>query len=102
MYMDFLVFENFNQIIVEENPKISLSSKESIPPETDRKLKGKDTEDSEAIEKIKDELKKMRRNFDMAIEDPERWLALELSGINETHEGESPQKKCKMDPKPPE
>ncbi|MBW0479194.1 hypothetical protein O181_018909 [Austropuccinia psidii MF-1] len=36
----------------------------------------------------------------MAIEDPENWLALELSGINETDEGESPHKKCKIDPKP--
>ncbi|MBW0466491.1 hypothetical protein O181_006206 [Austropuccinia psidii MF-1] len=59
-YMDFLVFENFNQIIVEENPKISFSSKESTPPENDRKLKGKDleedklkVEDSEEIETIK-------------------------------------------------
>ncbi|MBW0583224.1 hypothetical protein O181_122939 [Austropuccinia psidii MF-1] len=38
----------------------------------------------------------------MAIEHPERWLAFELSGMNGTYEGEIPQKKCKMDPKPPE
>ncbi|MBW0552373.1 hypothetical protein O181_092088 [Austropuccinia psidii MF-1] len=38
----------------------------------------------------------------MSIEDPENWLALELSGINDTDEGESPQKKRKFDPKPPE
>ncbi|MBW0520777.1 hypothetical protein O181_060492 [Austropuccinia psidii MF-1] len=33
----------------------------------------------------------------MAIEDPEKWLELELSGISETYEGESPQMKCKID-----
>ncbi|MBW0502332.1 hypothetical protein O181_042047 [Austropuccinia psidii MF-1] len=38
----------------------------------------------------------------MAIEDPEKRLALELSCINEEDEGESPQKKLKMDLKPPE
>ncbi|MBW0591707.1 hypothetical protein O181_131422 [Austropuccinia psidii MF-1] len=45
------------------------------------------------------ELKKMRRNLDMAIEDPDKWLALALSGMNKV---ESPQKKFKMDLKPPE
>ncbi|MBW0533238.1 hypothetical protein O181_072953 [Austropuccinia psidii MF-1] len=38
----------------------------------------------------------------MAIEDPEKWLALELSGINKEDKVESPQKKFKMDLKPPE
>ncbi|MBW0472579.1 hypothetical protein O181_012294 [Austropuccinia psidii MF-1] len=38
----------------------------------------------------------------MAIEDPEKWLALELSGMNEEDKVESPQKKFKMDLKPPE
>ncbi|MBW0481229.1 hypothetical protein O181_020944 [Austropuccinia psidii MF-1] len=76
--MDFLVFENLNQITVKENPEISMSSKESISPETDRKFKGKDqedklkVEDSEAIQKIKNSLKMMRRNLEMAIEDPEK------------------------------
>ncbi|MBW0574747.1 hypothetical protein O181_114462 [Austropuccinia psidii MF-1] len=102
-YLDFLVFENFNQIIDEENTSILSLSKESILPLTDRKSKGKETEDklevkdSEAIEKIKEELKKMRRNLDIAIEDPEKWLALELSGINKEDQVESPQKKFKMD-----
>ncbi|MBW0533440.1 hypothetical protein O181_073155 [Austropuccinia psidii MF-1] len=54
------------------------------------------------MEKIKEELKKMRGNLDMAIEYPEKLLTLELSGINEEDEGESPQKKFKMDLKPPE
>ncbi|MBW0479611.1 hypothetical protein O181_019326 [Austropuccinia psidii MF-1] len=44
----------------------------------------------------------MRRNLDRAIEDPEKWLALELSRTNEANEGERPQKKFKMDLKPPE
>ncbi|MBW0530048.1 hypothetical protein O181_069763 [Austropuccinia psidii MF-1] len=70
--------------------------------------KGKETEDnmevedSEAIEKIKEALKKMRRNLEMAIEDPEKWLALKLSGMNKEEQRESPQKKFKMHPKPPE
>ncbi|MBW0512602.1 hypothetical protein O181_052317 [Austropuccinia psidii MF-1] len=96
-------------ILVEENTSILSSSKESIPPQTERKSKGKDpeedelkVEDSEATEKIKEELEKMRRSLEMAIEDPEQWLALELSCINEEDEGESPQKKFKMDLKPPE
>ncbi|MBW0479444.1 hypothetical protein O181_019159 [Austropuccinia psidii MF-1] len=38
----------------------------------------------------------------MVIEDPEKWLALELRGMNEADEGESPQKKFKMDLKPTE
>ncbi|MBW0518446.1 hypothetical protein O181_058161 [Austropuccinia psidii MF-1] len=38
----------------------------------------------------------------MAIEDPEKWLSLEIRGINEADEGESPQKKFKMDLKPTE
>ncbi|MBW0523059.1 hypothetical protein O181_062774 [Austropuccinia psidii MF-1] len=38
----------------------------------------------------------------MAIEDPEKWLALELSGMNKEDKVESPQKKFKMDLKPPE
>ncbi|MBW0507802.1 hypothetical protein O181_047517 [Austropuccinia psidii MF-1] len=38
----------------------------------------------------------------MAIEYPEKLLALELSEINEADEGGSPQKKFKMDLKPPE
>ncbi|MBW0464119.1 hypothetical protein O181_003834 [Austropuccinia psidii MF-1] len=71
------------------------------------KSKGKETEDkmevedSEAIEKIKEELKKMRRNLDMDIEDPEKLLAIELSGINKGEQRESSQKKFKMDLKPP-
>ncbi|MBW0489416.1 hypothetical protein O181_029131 [Austropuccinia psidii MF-1] len=87
-YLDLLVFENFNQIIIEEKSSILSSSKESMPAVTHIKSKGKETEDklevedSEAIEKIKEELKKMRRNLDIAIEDPEKWLALELSGMN--------------------
>ncbi|MBW0541145.1 hypothetical protein O181_080860 [Austropuccinia psidii MF-1] len=49
------------------------------------KSKGKETEDklevedSVAIEKIKEEPKKMRYNLEIAIEDPEKWLALEIS-----------------------
>ncbi|MBW0554673.1 hypothetical protein O181_094388 [Austropuccinia psidii MF-1] len=84
------------------------SSKESIPAVTHIKSKGKEeedkleVEDSEAIEKIKEELKKIRRNLDIAIEDPEKWLSLELSGMNKEDKVESPQKKFKMDPKPPE
>ncbi|MBW0540072.1 hypothetical protein O181_079787 [Austropuccinia psidii MF-1] len=108
-YLDLLVFENSNHIVVEENTSILSSSKESIPPQTERKSRGKDpeedelkVEDSEEIEQIKEELKKMRRNLDMAIEDPEKWLALDLSCINKEDEGESPQKKFKMDLKPPE
>ncbi|MBW0543104.1 hypothetical protein O181_082819 [Austropuccinia psidii MF-1] len=61
-----------------------------------------EVEDTEAIEKIKEELKKMRRNLDIAIEDPEKWLALELSGMHKEEQRESPQKKSKMDLKPPE
>ncbi|MBW0486998.1 hypothetical protein O181_026713 [Austropuccinia psidii MF-1] len=38
----------------------------------------------------------------MAIENPEKWLSLKLSGINEADKGESPQKKFKMDLKTPE
>ncbi|MBW0529603.1 hypothetical protein O181_069318 [Austropuccinia psidii MF-1] len=107
-YLDFLVFENFNQIIIEEKSSILSSSKESILPLTDRKSKGKETEDklevedSEAIEKIKEELKKMRRNWDIAIEDPEKWLALEISGMNKEDKVEIPQKIFKMDLKLPE
>ncbi|MBW0466460.1 hypothetical protein O181_006175 [Austropuccinia psidii MF-1] len=44
----------------------------------------------------------MRRKLDMAIEDPENWIALELSGMNETHEGENQPKKCKMYPQMPQ
>ncbi|MBW0466831.1 hypothetical protein O181_006546 [Austropuccinia psidii MF-1] len=92
--MDFLVLENFNQIVFEEKPSISSSLKESIPHIPDRKSKGKEpednkleVEDSASIKKFKEELKKMRRNLDMAIEDPEKWLALELRGMNEADEG---------------
>ncbi|MBW0572960.1 hypothetical protein O181_112675 [Austropuccinia psidii MF-1] len=107
-YLDFLVFDNFNQIIVEENSSILSSSKESMPIVTHIKSKGQKTEnkleveDSEAIEKIKEELNKSRRNLDMAIEDPEKCLALELSGMNQEEQRGSPQKKFKMDLKPPE
>ncbi|MBW0493074.1 hypothetical protein O181_032789 [Austropuccinia psidii MF-1] len=107
-YLDFILFKNFNQIIVEENTSILYLSKESITPLTDRESKGKETEDkmevedSEAIVKIRDELKKMRRNLDMVIENPEKWLALELSGMNKEDKVEIPQKKLKMDLKPPE
>ncbi|MBW0578919.1 hypothetical protein O181_118634 [Austropuccinia psidii MF-1] len=79
-----------------------------MPAVTHIKSKGKETEDkleveySEAIEKIKEELKKMRRNLDIAIEDPEKWLALELSGMDKEDKVESPQKKFKMYLKPPE
>ncbi|MBW0543843.1 hypothetical protein O181_083558 [Austropuccinia psidii MF-1] len=82
-YLDFLVFEDFNQIIIEERSSILSSSKESMLAETHVKSKGKETEDKLEVEyietmvKIKYELKKMRRNLDMAIEDPEKWLALE-------------------------
>ncbi|MBW0462343.1 hypothetical protein O181_002058 [Austropuccinia psidii MF-1] len=60
MYMDFLVFQNFNQIIVEERSSILSSSEESIPPVPDRRTKGMDPEDklevkgSEGIGKIKE------------------------------------------------
>ncbi|MBW0465135.1 hypothetical protein O181_004850 [Austropuccinia psidii MF-1] len=108
-YMDFLVFEIFNQIVVKENPRISSSSKEGIFPATYRKSQGKESEedeqeveDSEAIEKIKKEPKKMRRNLYVAIGDPEKWLAHKLSEISEMEEEGSPQKKLKMDLKPPE
>ncbi|MBW0551071.1 hypothetical protein O181_090786 [Austropuccinia psidii MF-1] len=106
--MEFLVFENFNQIIVEERSSISYSSKESILPEPDRKSRGKEPEDEmevddrEEIAKIKEEPRKMRRNLDRRIEDPEKWLTLELSGINKEYEGERTEKKFKMDLKPPE
>ncbi|MBW0502333.1 hypothetical protein O181_042048 [Austropuccinia psidii MF-1] len=46
-YLDFLVYENFNKIIVEENTSILSSSKESIPPQTERKSKGNDPEEDE-------------------------------------------------------
>ncbi|MBW0527442.1 hypothetical protein O181_067157 [Austropuccinia psidii MF-1] len=95
--------------MVEENTSRLSSCKESIPPQTERKSKGKDPEedelkeeDSEAIGKIKEEVEKMRGKLDMAIEDPEKWLELELSCMNEEDEGESPQKKFIMDLKPPE
>ncbi|MBW0466544.1 hypothetical protein O181_006259 [Austropuccinia psidii MF-1] len=92
--MDFLLFQNLNQIIVEERSSISSLSKESIPCEPDRKYKGKEPEvklevnNSEAIAKIKEEPKKMIRNLDMAVGATEKWLALELSGMNEEDEGE--------------
>ncbi|MBW0486125.1 hypothetical protein O181_025840 [Austropuccinia psidii MF-1] len=82
-------------------------SKESMPTVTHIKSKGKETEDklevedSEAMEKLKEELKIMRRNLDMAIEDPEKWLELELSGMNKEEQRESPQKKFQVDLKPP-
>ncbi|MBW0548787.1 hypothetical protein O181_088502 [Austropuccinia psidii MF-1] len=38
----------------------------------------------------------------MAIGDPEKWLALELSGMNKEDKLESPQKTFKMDLKPSE
>ncbi|MBW0482395.1 hypothetical protein O181_022110 [Austropuccinia psidii MF-1] len=72
------------------------------------KSKGKETEDklevedSEAIEKIREELKKMRIKLEIAIQDPEKWPALELSGIHKKEKSESQQKKFKMDLKPPE
>ncbi|MBW0460488.1 hypothetical protein O181_000203 [Austropuccinia psidii MF-1] len=44
----------------------------------------------------------MRRNLNMAMKDMEKWLVLELSGMNKEDEVENPQKKFKMDPKPPE
>ncbi|MBW0465411.1 hypothetical protein O181_005126 [Austropuccinia psidii MF-1] len=44
----------------------------------------------------------MRINLDFAIEDPEKWLSLELSGINKTFEGEISQEECKVDLMPPE
>ncbi|MBW0557536.1 hypothetical protein O181_097251 [Austropuccinia psidii MF-1] len=84
-------------MIVEEKYSILSSSEESIHPLIDRKSKGKETEDCEAIATIKEELKKMRRNLDMAIEDPEKWLAPKSSGMNTEDGGESPQKKFKMD-----
>ncbi|MBW0483632.1 hypothetical protein O181_023347 [Austropuccinia psidii MF-1] len=86
-YLDFLLFENFNQIIVEENSSILSSSKEIIPAVTHIKSKEKEkedkleVEDSEAIERIKEGLKKMRRNLDMAIEDPEKAHRTNLKWI---------------------
>ncbi|MBW0555835.1 hypothetical protein O181_095550 [Austropuccinia psidii MF-1] len=44
----------------------------------------------------------MRRNLDMAMEDPETLLALKLSGMNKEEQRENPLKKFKMDLKPPE
>ncbi|MBW0496859.1 hypothetical protein O181_036574 [Austropuccinia psidii MF-1] len=88
-YLDFLLFENLKQIIVEGKSRILCSSKESNPPVTHTKSKGKDTgdklevEDSEVIPKIKEEMKKMRRKLEITIEDPEKWLALKISGLNE-------------------
>ncbi|MBW0571983.1 hypothetical protein O181_111698 [Austropuccinia psidii MF-1] len=41
-------------------------------------------------------------NLEIAIEDPERWLALKLSGIHKEKQREIPQKKFKMDLKQPE
>ncbi|MBW0558583.1 hypothetical protein O181_098298 [Austropuccinia psidii MF-1] len=38
----------------------------------------------------------------MAIEDPDKWLELKLSGMNKEDEVESPQKKFKMALQPPE
>ncbi|MBW0538654.1 hypothetical protein O181_078369 [Austropuccinia psidii MF-1] len=38
----------------------------------------------------------------MAIEDPDKWLELKLSGMDKEEQRESPQKKFKMDLKPPE
>ncbi|MBW0550681.1 hypothetical protein O181_090396 [Austropuccinia psidii MF-1] len=54
-------------------------------------------EDIEAIAKIKEELKKMGRNLGMAVEDPDKWLALKLSFINKEDEGESTQEKFTID-----
>ena len=34
----------------------------------------------------------MRRNLDIAIEDPEKWLAHELRGMNKEDKVESPKK----------
>ncbi|MBW0572556.1 hypothetical protein O181_112271 [Austropuccinia psidii MF-1] len=59
-------------------------------------------EDSEAFTKIKNKHKKMRINLKKAIEDPEKWLEIELSGFNAPYVIEMLQKKCEMDPKPPE
>ncbi|MBW0592873.1 hypothetical protein O181_132588, partial [Austropuccinia psidii MF-1] len=107
-YLDFLVFESFNPIIIEEKASILSSSKESMLAVTHIKSKGKETEDklevedSEAIEKIKQELKKMRRNLEIAIKDPEKWLPLKLSGMHKQEQRESPKKKFKMDLKTPE
>ncbi|MBW0559232.1 hypothetical protein O181_098947, partial [Austropuccinia psidii MF-1] len=107
-YLDFLVFENFNQIIDGENTSILSLTKEIILPLTDRNSKGKETEDkmgvedSEAIQKIKEELKKIRRNLDIAIEGLEKWLALDLSGTTKEDKVEKQQKKFKMDLKLPE
>ncbi|MBW0532380.1 hypothetical protein O181_072095 [Austropuccinia psidii MF-1] len=92
----------------EENTSLLSLSKKSILPLADRKSKGKETEDKlevedcEAMDKMKEELKKMRRNLDIAIEDPEKWLALDLSGMNKEGKVEIPQKKVKMDLKLPE
>ncbi|MBW0506246.1 hypothetical protein O181_045961 [Austropuccinia psidii MF-1] len=47
-------------------------------------------------------MNKMRRNLDMDIEEPEKWLANELSGMNEEDEGEIPQKEFKINLNPPE
>ncbi|MBW0471395.1 hypothetical protein O181_011110 [Austropuccinia psidii MF-1] len=79
-----------------------------MPTVTHINSKGKETEDklevedSESIAKIKEEIKKMRVNLEMAIEVPEKWLAIELSGMNREEQREIPQKKFKIDLKPPE
>ncbi|MBW0591459.1 hypothetical protein O181_131174 [Austropuccinia psidii MF-1] len=44
----------------------------------------------------------MGGNLDISIEDPEKWLAPGLSGMHKEEQRESPQKKFKMDLKPPE
>ncbi|MBW0480930.1 hypothetical protein O181_020645 [Austropuccinia psidii MF-1] len=69
-YMEFFVFENFKQIIVEENPKILSSSEEIISTQNDVKFKGKGPgEDGETVKKINEELNKMKRNLNMVKED---------------------------------
>ncbi|MBW0495279.1 hypothetical protein O181_034994 [Austropuccinia psidii MF-1] len=79
-----------------------------MPAVTHIKSKLKEIEDkvevehSEAIGKIKEELKKMSKNLDMAIEEPEKLLALKLSGMNNEEQREIPQKKFEMDLNPPE
>ncbi|MBW0509275.1 hypothetical protein O181_048990 [Austropuccinia psidii MF-1] len=62
MYMDGLVSENFNQIVVKENPRISYSSKENIPHAPDRKSKGKEPQEDKLEVEDSDTIKGSKRN----------------------------------------
>ncbi|MBW0518445.1 hypothetical protein O181_058160 [Austropuccinia psidii MF-1] len=62
IYIDFVVLENFNQILFEEKPSISSSLKESIPHAPDRKSKGKEPEDDKLEVEDSESIKKSKRN----------------------------------------